>query len=281
MQLSTSKPDQPQMIQEDPWQLRLFRRSLKKQLKLKALIKIMGSVDRQACLLVTCGDNNGAMNWHLKQHGGAWSWADAEYDSLQQIQAVTGDPVAQMDKENPALPFPSASFDTVMTIDVHEHLQRPQVVNAELARLVKPGGRVIVTTPNGDRKKLANRIKLAVGMRPEDYGHIVMGYDAPDLEGQLRQAGLKPYASSSYSRFFTEMLELAINYLYVKVLSKRSQAKVEKGQIAPQNIDQVKSVEKTLKLYSLIYPVMAVLSKLDFLDRSKRGYAVIVAARKD
>jgi SAM-dependent methyltransferase len=281
MQLSTTKAEQSQEIQENPWQLRLFRRSLKKQLKLKALLKVMGNVDGQACLLVTCGDNNGAMNWYLKQHGGLWSWADAERDSIEQIQAVTGDLVAEMDKENPALPFPSELFDMVMTIDVHEHLKKPQVVNAELARLVKPGGRVIVTTPNGDRKKLVSRIKLAIGMRPEDYGHIVIGYDVPDLESQLRQAGLKPYTSSSYSRFFTEMLELAINFLYVKVLSKRSQAKVEKGQIAPQNIDQVKSVEKTLKLYSLIYPVMEVLSKLDFLDRSKRGYAVIVAARKD
>jgi SAM-dependent methyltransferase len=281
MQLSTTKAEQSQEIQENPWQLRLFRRSLKKQLKLKALLKVMGNVDGQACLLVTCGDNNGAMNWYLKQHGGLWSWADAERDSIEQIQAVTGDLVAEMDKENPALPFPSELFDMVMTIDVHEHLKKPQVVNAELARLVKSGGRVIVTTPNGDREKLVSRIKLAIGMRPEDYGHIVIGYDVPDLESQLRQAGLKPYTSSSYSRFFTEMLELAINFLYVKVLSKRSQAKVEKGQIAPQNIDQVKSVEKTLKLYSLIYPVMEVLSKLDFLDRSKRGYAVIVAARKD
>ncbi|MFC1923548.1 hypothetical protein ACFLY4_09715 [Chloroflexota bacterium] len=64
------------------------------------------------------------------------------------------------------------------------------------------------------------------------------------------------------------------------MLSKRSEAKVEKGQIAPQNIKQVKSVEKTYRIYSLVYPVFLVLSKLDFLDRSPRGYAVIVAARK-
>ena len=77
------------------------------------------------------------------------------------------------------------------------------------------------------------------------------------------------------------MVELLINFAYVKVLSKRSTAKVEKGQIAPQNINQVKSVEKTLKLYSLLYPIFLGISKLDFMDRSPRGYAVIVAARKD
>ena len=169
----------------------------------------------------------------------------------------------------------------VITIDVHEHLLKPELVNQELSRLVKAGGRVIVTTPNGDEKKLVTRIKLLIGMRPEDYGHYVIGYDVPQLNKQLENVRLNPFQNSSYSRFFTEMLELVINFVYVKILSKRSQAKVEKGQIAPQNLGQVKSVEKTLKLYSFLYPVFLAISKLDFLDRSPRGYAVIVAAKKD
>jgi SAM-dependent methyltransferase len=258
----------------------LFRKSLKKQQKLKTLLEILGDVGGQKCFLLTCGDNNGAMNWHFKQHGGSWSWADAEQESIAQISQLTGDPVAEMNKDNPALPFGDQAFDVVMTIDVHEHLQNPQAVNQELARVTKPGGRVIVTTPNGDTKKLAVRIKLLIGMRPEDYGHVVIGYDVPDLENQLRLVGLKPYANGSYARFFTELMELVINFAYVKVLSKRSQAKVEKGQIAPQNVDQVKSVGKTIKLYSLLYPFFLLVSKLDFLDLSKRGYAVVVAARK-
>jgi SAM-dependent methyltransferase len=263
------------------WQLQLFRKSLKKQQKLKALEQIIGDIPDQDCLLITCGDNNGAMNLHLKKMGGNWSWADAERDSIAQIHDVTGDDVAEMDKENPSLAFQDDSFDVIITIDVHEHLEKPDLVNQELARLIKPGGRVIVTTPNGDEEKLVTRIKKFVGMRPEEYGHYVIGYDAPQLEAQLEQVNLTPYQDASYSRFFTEMLELAINFTYVKVLSKRSETKVEKGQIAPQNINQVKSVEKTLKLYSFLYPILLVISKLDFLDRSPWGYAVIVAARKD
>jgi len=267
--------------EKEVWQLQLFRKSLKKQQKLKALEEIIGENPDGECLLITCGDNNGAMNWHLKNSGGNWSWADAEKDSKAQISEVTGDEVAEMNKENPSLPFNNDSFDVVITIDVHEHLLKPELVNQELSRLVRSGGRVIVTTPNGDEKKLVTRIKKLVGMRPEDYGHYVVGYDAPQLEEQLKQVNLTPYQDSSYSKFFTEMLELVINFAYVKVLSKRSEAKVEKGQIAPQNVSQVKSVEKTLKLYSLLYPMFLAISKLDFLDRSPRGYAVIVAARKD
>ena len=267
--------------EEELWQLRLFRKSLKKQQKLNALQGLIGDNQEKDCLLITCGGNNGAMNWHIKNIGGKWSWADAEHDSISHISEVTGDEVSEMDKDNPSLPFADNSFDIVVTIDVHEHLSNPGLVNHELARLVKPGGRVIVTTPNGDEKKLATRIKKSIGMQPEDYGHYVVGYDVPQLEEQLKQVDLTPYRNTSYSRFFTEMLELAINFAYVKVLSKRSEAKVEKGQIAPQNINQVKSVEKTLKLYSLLYPFFLGISKLDFLDRSPRGYAVVVAARKD
>ena len=280
MESSSSESSETQTLDQEPWQLQMFRRSLKKQQKLKALLDVLGNNDDQNCLLITCGDNNGAMNWHFKKHGGEWSWADAEHDSIAQISEVTGDEVAEMDKENPNLPFGEHSFDVVMTIDVHEHLEDPEALNRELFRLAESGGRVIVTTPNGDDKKLGIRIKESVGMRPEDYGHYVIGYDVPQLEHQLEQVGLKPYQEASYSRFFTEMLELAINFTYVKVLSKRSEAKVEKGQIAPQNINQVKSVEKTYRIYSLVYPIFLVLSKLDFLDRSPRGYAVIVAARK-
>lgn len=263
------------------WQLKLFRKSLKKQQKLNALLKVLGDLKGQRCLLITCGDNNGALNWHFKENGGEWSWADAEQESIVQISQVTGDSVAKMDKDNPVLPFEDQTFDVVMTIDVHEHLRDPEKLNQELARLTRPGGRVVVTTPNGDEKKLAVRIKNLIGMRPEEYGHVVVGYDVPQLEAQLSQVGLDPYLHTSYARFFTEILELGINFVYVKILSRKSRARVEKGQIAPQNIDQVKSVEKTIKMYSILYPLLRALSKLDIFDRSPRGYAVIVAARKE
>jgi SAM-dependent methyltransferase len=268
-------------LQQEPWQLQMFRRSLKKQQKFRALLRILGNVERERCLLITCGDNNGALNWHFKQHGGEWSWMDAEEDGIQQIGELTGDPVMKMDKESPSLSFPDCYFDTVLTIDVHEHLVNPHAVNLELYRVAKFGGRVIVTTPNGDETKLATRIKKLIGMRPEDYGHVVIGYDVPDLEKQLEEVGLRPYMHASYARFFTEMVELVINFIYVKVLSKRSRAQVQRGQIAPQNRDQIESVGKSYKLYSLAYPVFLAISKIDALIRFSRGYAVVVAARKD
>jgi ubiquinone/menaquinone biosynthesis C-methylase UbiE len=258
----------------------MFRKTLKKQQKLHLLQDMLGNVEGQHCLLMTCGDNNGALNWYFKQGGGEWFWVDCEQDSVEQIGELTGDPVTVMNAEAPSLPYADGYFDNVVTIDVHEHLADPEKVNRELYRIVKPGGRVIVSTPNGDETKMAVRIKHMIGMNPAEYGHVVVGYDIPDLEDQLIQVGLRPYGSGSYSRFFTEMLELLINFAYVKVLSKKSEADVKQGQIAPQNKDQMKSVEKSYKIYSLAYPFFLAISKLDNLIRFSRGYAVVVEARK-
>ncbi len=267
--------------EEQPWQLRMFRHTLKKQQKLAALLRVLGDAGNRQCLLITCGDNNGALNWHLREHGGLWRWADAEAESVRQISDLTGDPVVTFDKEQPRLPFPDEHFDLVVTIDVHEHLPRPEALNRELARLVRPGGRVIVTTPGGENGRLANRIKRWVGMHTADYGHYVDGYNRRQLEGQLHAVGLRPHAYDSYSRFFTELLELAINFVYVKVLARKSKAKVEQGQIAPQSQEQLAAVEKSYKTYARAYPVLWLLSRLDLLLFFSDGYAPVVAGRKE
>lgn len=273
--------DQTSMSVDEPWQLQMFRRTLKKQQKLKALLDVLGSVDREDCLLLTCGDNNGALNWHFKQHGGNWTWADMERASVDQIANLTGDDVVRVRKEDGKLPLADGQFDVVITIDVHEHLHDFGILNQELARVTKSGGRVIITTPGGDPRKLANRIKHLLGMHAQDYGHVVDGYSGQALEHQLRAADLTPIARSSYSRFFTEMVELMINFVYVKLLSKGSGAEVEEGQIAPQSEDQLQSVGKSYKVYSIAYPVFWLISQLDRLLSFGEGYAVIVSARKD
>src|SRR4051812_50121721 len=41
-----------------------------------------------------------------------------------------------------ALPFPDASFDVVMASEVLEHIPADEMAMAEIARVVRPGGRV-------------------------------------------------------------------------------------------------------------------------------------------
>jgi SAM-dependent methyltransferase len=46
------------------------------------------------------------------------------------------------------LPFASASFDAVLASHVMEHLPRPHEALVEIARVLKPGGRFLLLTPN-------------------------------------------------------------------------------------------------------------------------------------
>lgn len=48
---------------------------------------------------------------------------------------------------NEPIPLPDASFDTIILSDVLEHLYRPQLVLQEAARLLRPGGKLILNVP--------------------------------------------------------------------------------------------------------------------------------------
>jgi SAM-dependent methyltransferase len=264
---------------ETPWQLRMFQKTLKKKMRYRYLKKHLGPLaDSDQCLLVTCGDNNGAMNYYLRELGGQWSWADLEDTSIAEMAALLGDEVqhAQADR----LPFADATFNRVISIDVHEHLEDPVVFTSELGRVTKPNGQIIITVPNGDETKLAVRIKHAVGMTKEKYGHVRVGLAISELKAIMQESNIEPQADSTFSKFFTEMLELTINFIYVNILARKSKVKVDAGTIAPGTHEQLKSVEKVYKAYSLIYPIYWLISKFDTLLFFTQGYVVVVEGRR-
>jgi SAM-dependent methyltransferase len=265
-----------------PWQLRLFSMTLKKKQKLDLLLRLLGTPRaEERLLLLTNGDNNGAMNYVFRQRGGRWTWGEFEEAPIAEMESFLQERVVHVATER--LPFDDAAFDAVVVIDVHEHLEDPAPLNRELWRVVRPGGRIIVTTPNGDGSKPAVRIKNVLGMTKETYGHVRDGYTIPELRAMMSDAGFRPEADGHYSNFFTEMVELGINLAYVKVLNRKKKDGSDHGHaaIAPSSAEQVRKVEKTLKLYRLIYPATRAVSSLDVLLNPFRvGYAVAVAFRK-
>ena len=50
--------------------------------------------------------------------------------------------------DRPPLPLADASADVVTAVEVIEHLENPRAFCRELARVAKPGGWIVVTTPN-------------------------------------------------------------------------------------------------------------------------------------
>jgi SAM-dependent methyltransferase len=261
-----------------PWQIEMFRRSIKKQQKLSALLELLGETADKKCLLITCGDNNGALNWHFRKQGGKWTWVDVSGENNDQIAKLLNEPVYAF-KEND-FPIPGGQFDCVVSIDVLEHLRQDQPFLRELGRLLRPGGKAVVTVPNGDEKLLANKIKWRLGMTPEVYGHTRAGYTVPELSDALRKSGLEPKETGGYSRFVTEMIELVINFGYVRVLARRHGG-AQPGHIAPVSSGELKTHGLAYRVYALIYPIAWAMSLLDRLLPARTNNAVIVTARKE
>ncbi len=267
-------------MQELPWQIKMFRKTLKKQIRLKHLTKLLTPIaPDERCLLVTCGDNNGAMNYFLRELGGTWSWAELETQSLEEMRALLNEEVLHGSFNH--LDYPDRFFDRIVSIDCLEHIEDPIVFTHELHRITKLGGRVIITIPGGDQRKVVNRLKNLVGMTKEAYGHVRDGLTLSELEPIMTGAGYQPCKRVSFSHFFTELIELAINVLYVKVLAKKSKAAVTEGTIAPATQDQLKSVEKTYKLYTLVYPLFKMISSLDALLAWSEGYVTMMEGSRN
>ena len=92
-------------------------------------------------------------------------------------------PVRRVDLNREALPFAEASFDLVTCSEVLEHLENYHQLLREAARTLKPGGLLVVTTPNV--LNMQSRIR-----------YLTAGF--PVLFGPLSLSGEEVYSTDSH-----------------------------------------------------------------------------------
>ena len=94
----------------------------------------------------------------------------------------------------PPLDFPDRSFDCVISFQVIEHIKRDAEFVREIHRVLRPGGRFIVTTPNAPMsltrnpwhrmnrcKLLRENTGLTTSIRMDDYRIEPVGDGCFDL----------------------------------------------------------------------------------------------------
>lgn len=70
---------------------------------------------------------------------------DLSPDMLARARARTGAAAALCVGDTEALPFADAAFDVVVSVSVLHHVRRPRAAIAEMHRVLRPGGRAVVT----------------------------------------------------------------------------------------------------------------------------------------
>ena len=89
------------------------------------------------------------------------------------------------------LPFGDAAFDRVIASEVLEHVPDDQAACAELARVLKPGGRLAVTVPAWWPEKVCWMLSDDYHAPAAEGGHVRI-YRKPRLAWRLAAAGLAP-----------------------------------------------------------------------------------------
>lgn len=250
------------------WARALFSRSVLKQRKVAEIVQSLGATSGLRCL--DLGSDNGIVSLMLRERGGSWVSADLTEEAVAAITELVTSDVHLVDSAR--LPFGGASFDRVVVVDMLEHAPDEAAFAAELGRITRPGGRLVVNTPHLKRT-LLKRLRHALGQTDAKHGHLRPGYTAARV-AELLGPGFSLTASRSYSRFFSEFLDTLIN-VAVERLGKRSSAK---GMVMTR--DDLAKHRRMFRAYSLVYPVVRAVAALDALIPWASGYMLIVTAER-
>jgi ubiquinone/menaquinone biosynthesis C-methylase UbiE len=255
-------------VADTEWALALFRRSVLKQRKLAEITALLGPTAGLRCL--DLGSDNGVVSLLLRRAGGRWASADMTEESVASIRELVGSDVHLVAGRR--LPFADAEFDKVAVVDMLEHVDDDRAFAEELARVLKPGGRLVVNTPHLKDTPL-RRLRHRLGQTEERHGHVRPGYTAKALAALL-EPGFVLEKDRTYSRAFTEMVDAAIQ-LALAGTGKKGSAK---GVVVTAG--DLKRHRALFRAYSVAYPAVWAVSRLDLLVPWSSGYMLIAAATR-
>ena len=141
----------------------------------------------QSGTLLDLGCGQGEMSRHLRDLGWQVEGADVSEDNVARLKEL-GFVAHRMDLNEP-LPFADASFDAVTLLDVLEHVVKAELLVEEIHRILRPGGRFLLSTPNQAFYK--RRLRALLGREPDEEGYHFRFFIRRKLRRLLERRGLR------------------------------------------------------------------------------------------
>jgi len=149
-------------------------------------------VENRSVLDIACGTGYGIAI--LKEKASHVTGVDVDPEAAAQARAECDERSDVLLGNGLGLPFADASFDVITSFETLEHLHERATFLAELSRVLKPGGILLLSTPNANYSQPVNGI-------PANPFHI-HEYTPDELRGELT-------AKFEIEKFFGQTLDPA------------------------------------------------------------------------
>jgi SAM-dependent methyltransferase len=163
----------------------------------------------------------------------------------------------------------SGTYDTILLWDVLEHIEDDRQALCDIARLLRPGGQLLIAVPSNPRE-----------WRWDDdfYGHF-RRYTIADLTEKLSQAGMEAQVFWD----FTYPLFWAMRRIYTRIKAPAASAEDRESSTkasATRNAWDLPLVSALLERTAVLwYPIHRIQFRL-FRNATGRGHEFFVLARK-
>jgi 2-polyprenyl-3-methyl-5-hydroxy-6-metoxy-1,4-benzoquinol methylase len=139
------------------------------------------------------------------------TFVDLSDHNLRKAEAL-GMEAHKIDLNTGLPPFDEGQFDGVVILEVIEHVVAAELLLREINRVLKPGGFLILSTPNF--AFFINRFRILAGKLSMDEGYHYRYFTPSSLEKQMAEAGLE------VDRHAHTMPAIGINIVRNRVMGK-------------------------------------------------------------
>ena len=197
---------------------------------------------------------------------------DMAEESLKWARSYVNDKGKLIQGSVTAMPFASESFDDILYLDVIEHVSDDKKSLGEAFRVLKEGGRLIISTPNSD----APLTDTAFEEYLHDHGHMANqtpGYTKKKLSELLTGAGFV-IEKIDYSNVFLSELLIMVTKLGYRMLKPKYESQADMLEVSGSPLFTLHK--------KIVYPLGYALGRAEeiFLKKAMHGHCLIMLARK-